>query len=303
MRLQRPLFACLFCLFCLLLPLHAIADPAFYRVSKGAQQHWLLGSIHAGKPALYPLPAPIEQAWQQSHALVMEVDMNSITPAQWQQSSALTRLGEGKTLKDQLPAKLYQRTLSAGARYGLNEATLAPLRPWFAAITLSQVAMAHSDFNSALGIDQHFATRAANEGKPVVGFETLHQQLVYLASVGNNQNLMLASTLDELPTLEKGFTEVMNAWQQGDESALIHLLKEEMAPPVLQQWMTQTLLAKRNHAWLKKWPTLPSQSFVVVGALHLYGPQGLLTQLAQQGWQIARLTTEGSVNRPPSPSH
>ncbi|MGL5324552.1 MAG: TraB/GumN family protein, partial [Aeromonas sp.] len=56
MRFHRPLFAFLLCL---LLPLHAFADPAFYRVSKGNQQHWLLGSIHAGKPALYPLPEPV----------------------------------------------------------------------------------------------------------------------------------------------------------------------------------------------------------------------------------------------------
>lgn len=228
MRFHRTLFAFLLCL---LLPLHAFADPAFYRVSKGNQQHWLLGSIHAGKPALYPLPEPVDRAWLQSRALVMEVDMNSITPDQWQQTSSLTRLVDGKPLKDHLPAELYQRTLMAGARYGIDEATLATLRPWFAAITLTQAAMARSDFNSELGIDQHFAVRAAKEGKPVVGFETLLEQLGYLASVGDNQTLMLASTLDELPMLETGFAAVMKAWQQGDEATLINLLKEEMAPP------------------------------------------------------------------------
>ena len=292
MRFHRTLFAFLLCL---LLPLHAFADPAFYRVSKGNQQHWLLGSIHAGKPALYPLPEPVERAWLQSRALVMEVDMNSITPDQWQQTGSLTRLVDGKPLKDHLPAELYQRTLMAGARYGIDEVTLATLRPWFAAITLTQAAMARSDFNSELGIDQHFATLAAKEGKPVVGFETLLEQLGYLASVGDNQTLMLASTLDELPMLESGFTAVMKAWQQGDEATLINLLKEEMAPPALQSWMEQTLLAERNHNWLKKWSTLPNESFIVVGALHLYGEQGLLALLEQQGWHITPLTTPGPV--------
>lgn len=292
MRFHRTLFAFLLCL---LLPLHAFADPAFYRVSKGNQQHWLLGSIHAGKPALYPLPEPVERAWLQSRALVMEVDMNSITPDQWQQTGSLTRLVDGKPLKDHLPAELYQRTLMAGARYGIDEVTLATLRPWFAAITLTQAAMARSDFKSELGIDQHFAVRAAKEGKPVVGFETLLEQLGYLASVGDNQTLMLASTLDELPMLESGFAAVMKAWQQGDEATLINLLKEEMAPPALQSWMEQTLLAERNHNWLKKWSTLPNESFIVVGALHLYGEQGLLALLEQQGWHITPLTTPSPV--------
>lgn len=287
MKFHRTLFSFLLCL---LLPLTAFADPAFYRVSKGDEQHWLMGSIHAGKPTLYPLPEPVERAWQQSRALVMEVDMNSISQEQWQGMASLTQLNDGKSLKEYLPAELYQRTLMAGARYGLDEATLSPLRPWFAAITLTQAAMAKTGFDSQLGIDQHFAGLAAKEGKPVVGFETLLEQLGYLASVGDNQTLMLASTLDELPMLENAFTAVMKAWQQGDEATLINLLKEEMAPPALQSWMEQTLLAERNRNWLKKWPSLPNESFIVVGALHLYGEQGLLAELEQQGWRITPLT-------------
>ncbi|MFQ2367471.1 TraB/GumN family protein [Aeromonas enteropelogenes] len=287
MKFHRTLFSFLLCL---LLPLTALADPAFYRVSKGDEQHWLMGSIHAGKPTLYPLPESVERAWQQSRALVMEVDMNSISQEQWQGMASLTQLNDGKSLKEYLPVELYQRTLMAGTRYGLDEATLSPLRPWFAAITLTQAAMAKTGFDSQLGIDQHFAGLAAKEGKPVVGFETLLEQLGYLASVGDNQTLMLASTLDELPMLENAFTAVMKAWQQGDEATLINLLKEEMAPPALQSWMEQTLLAERNHNWLKKWPSLPNESFIVVGALHLYGEQGLLAQLEQQGWRITPLT-------------
>ena len=125
----------------MLLPLTAFADPAFYRVSKGDQQHWLLGSIHAGKPSLYPLPDPIERAWQQSRALVMEVDLTHISQTQWQEMGAITRLVDGKTLKDHVPLDLYQRTLIAADQNGLTEHMIAPLRPWFAAITLTQAAL------------------------------------------------------------------------------------------------------------------------------------------------------------------
>ncbi|MGS3175310.1 TraB/GumN family protein [Aeromonas sanarellii] len=277
-------------LLCLLLPLHALADPAFYRINKGSEQHWLLGSIHAGKPSLYPLPDPVERAWQQSRALVMEVDMTHVSQAQWQEMGAITRLVDGKTLKDHLPIDLYRRTLIAAGQNGLNESMLAPLRPWFAAITLTQAALERTGFRGEFGVDQHFAKRANDGGKPIVGLETLLEQLGYLASVGDNQTLMLESTLDELPELEKGFAEVMAAWQNGDQATLINLLKEEMAPPKLQAWLEQTLLAERNRNWVKKWPGLPNESFIVVGALHLYGEQGLLALLEQQGWRITSLT-------------
>ncbi|MGY3904179.1 TraB/GumN family protein [Aeromonas lusitana] len=287
MRFHRPLFSFLLCL---LLPLQAFADPAFYRINKGNEQHWLLGSIHAGKASLYPLPDPVERAWQQSHALVMEVDMTNLTQEQWQEMGAITRLVDGKTLKDHVPPDLYRRTLIAAGQYGLNEAILAPLRPWFAAITLTQAALERTGYSGEYGVDQHFAKRASEGGKPIVGLETLLEQLGYLASVGDNQTLMLSSTLDELPELKSGFDKVMTAWQNGDQATLISLLREEMAPPKLQSWLEQTLLAERNHNWVAKWPSLPNESFIVVGALHLYGDQGLLALLEQQGWRITALT-------------
>ncbi|MBS4700796.1 MULTISPECIES: TraB/GumN family protein [Aeromonas] len=293
MRFHRTLLPLLLWL---LLPLNAFADPAFYRISKGNEQHWLLGSIHAGKPSLYPLPDPVERAWQQSRALVMEVDMTHISQAQWQEMGAITRLVDGKTLKDHLPMDLYRRTLIAAGQNGLTEAMLAPLRPWFAAITLTQAALERTGYRGEFGVDQHFAKRANDGGKPIVGLETLLEQLGYLASVGDNQTLMLESTLDELPELEKGFTEVMAAWQNGDQATLINLLKEEMAPPKLQAWLEQTLLAERNRNWVKKWPGLPNESFIVVGALHLYGEQGLLALLEQQGWRITPLTEPAAAN-------
>ncbi|WP_139751475.1 TraB/GumN family protein [Aeromonas media] len=293
MRFHRTLLPFLLCL---LLPLHAFADPAFYRISKGNEQHWLLGSIHAGKPSLYPLPDPVERAWQQSHALVMEVDMTHISQAQWQEMGAITRLVDGKTLKDHLPMDLYRRTLIAAGQNGLNESMLAPLRPWFAAITLTQAALERTGYRGEFGVDQHFAKRANDGGKPIIGLETLLEQLGYLASVGDNQTLMLESTLDELPDLEKGFAEVMKAWQDGDQATLINLLKEEMAPPKLQAWLEQTLLAERNRNWVKRWPGLPNESFIVVGALHLYGEQGLLALLEQQGWRITPLTEPAAAN-------
>lgn len=293
MRFHRTLLSLLLWL---LLPLNAFADPAFYRISKGNEQHWLLGSIHAGKPSLYPLPDPVERAWQQSRALVMEVDMTHISQAQWQEMGAITRLVDGKTLKDHLPMDLYRRTLIAAGQNGLTEAMLAPLRPWFAAITLTQAALERTGYRGEFGVDQHFAKRANDGGKPIVGLETLLEQLGYLASVGDNQTLMLESTLDELPELEKGFAEVMAAWQNGDQATLINLLKEEMAPPKLQAWLEQTLLAERNRNWVKKWPGLPNESFIVVGALHLYGEQGLLALLEQQGWRITPLTEPAAAD-------
>ncbi|MFM4648152.1 TraB/GumN family protein [Aeromonas bivalvium] len=279
----------------LLLPTRLLAEPAFYHLSKGDRQFWLLGSIHAAQASIYPLPDAIERAWAQSRALVLEVNMAAIPVDEWQQVASLTRLPPGRTLANEIPPALYRRTQEAASRLGLPPASLDGLQPWFAAISLTQRALVKSPFSGEYGIDQHFANRAAQGGKPVQGLETLTEQLGYLASVAEHQDLMLAATLDELPELDTSFAAILAAWQDGDEARLIALLKEEMAPPALQQWLEQTLLARRNHDWLRRLPALPAESFVVVGALHLYGEQGLLALLEGAGWRIEPLTRPESV--------
>ncbi len=279
----------------LLLPLLAwshllLADPAFYRLEKGEQTLWLLGSVHAGTPALYPLPAPIEAAWRQSRQLVVEVDLTRIPPEELAAMGPLTRLSPPQTLSRMLPAPLYQRLVSAAHELGISPESLEGLQPWFAALTLTQAALTRHGFDPALGIDSHFLALASHEGKPVIGLEGFAEQLGYLASVAKYQEVMLSSTLDELTGFRAAFDKVLKAWQAGDEKTLTTLLREEMGPAELQAWLEQKLLAERNHRWLAKLPSLPAQSLVVVGALHLYGTDGLLEGAKKIGYQVKPIT-------------
>ena len=141
---------------------------------------------------------------------------------------------------------------------------LAPLRPWFAAITLTQAALERTGFRGRV---RGSALRQAGERRRQahVGLETLLEQLGYLASVGDNQTLMLRAPWTSCLSSRKGFTEVMAAWQNGDQATLINLLKEEMAPPKLQAWLERPCW-ERNRNWVKKRPSLPNESFIVVGA-------------------------------------
>ena len=51
------------------------------------------------------------------------------------------------------------------------------------------------------------------------------------------------------------------------------------------------LLKERNHNWLPKLLAMPEKNqFLVVGALHLYGPDGVLNLLRQQGYEVQVVT-------------
>jgi uncharacterized protein YbaP (TraB family) len=49
------------------------------------------------------------------------------------------------------------------------------------------------------------------------------------------------------------------------------------------------LLFERNHKWMQQLTSLSNTSFVVVGAMHLYGEQGLLDELRKLGYSICEV--------------
>ena len=80
------------------------------------------------------------------------------------------------------------------------------------------------------------------------------------------------------------------AWRSGD----LEWLEQNIAMPMRNDFPTayQTLLVKRNNAWMGKIEAMAASDqteFVVVGALHLAGADGLLEQLAARGYRVTQL--------------
>ncbi len=61
------------------LPAPAAAKKAlFWKVSSGENVGYLLGSIHLGSKNMYPLAKEVEDAFERSTALIVEVDINRV---------------------------------------------------------------------------------------------------------------------------------------------------------------------------------------------------------------------------------
>src|SRR3569832_968705 len=66
----------------------------FWRVSSPGSTVYLLGSIHFGRPEMYPLSSAIDQAYARADALVVEADVTAIDPEQtaaWMAAKAMYR--------------------------------------------------------------------------------------------------------------------------------------------------------------------------------------------------------------------
>ena len=258
-------------------------------VVKGAHNTvYLLGSVHVLKRADSDLPPEALRAYADSQALVMELDLNDAgMAAALAGDTSLETLPEGQTLAAVLGPEEYRRFSSHVSALGLDPELFSGFQPWFAALTLQQVELAHEGFETGAGVDEQFAQRAAADHKPIIGLETVDEQLGIFAHLSlDEQRRFLRYALDDADDTAHSADAVIAAWRAGDVRELERLLGESASEyPELFRMLT----TDRNRRWL---PTLtqllhePKDYLVIVGALHLVGRDGLVQLLQQSGFAV-----------------
>lgn len=269
----------------------AAPQPAFWKATSATGTAYLLGSIHVGRDTFYPLPAPIEQAFAEATALVVEIDLLAVdlyTVNRLMAEKGFYTAGPG--LAAQLPPELWQALVTAATARGLPEFMLQLQKPWLAALTLSVLEFQRLGYSEELGIDRHYVQRAYHDSKPVLPLETLAQQLDLMDSLpAAAQENLLRQTLSDLAQGPDYLTALITAWERGDTAALDAQLNASLAEhPLLQE----RLLSERNHSMTDGIVALLAQGgtyFVVVGAGHLVGADSIVQELAQRGVTVERV--------------
>ncbi|MGH8224714.1 MAG: TraB/GumN family protein [Gammaproteobacteria bacterium] len=302
-RFRRPLAASLVTLTLICIPaLSALAQPLpLWRVSDGAGHTlYLAGSMHALKTDDYPLPAPFKTAFDHCRRLVEELDLDALTPAQIQ--NAVTSFGmlpTGKTLADAMGADWAQAQKLA-AKADINLEIYLPLKPWFAAVRISGQVFVAAGYIPSLGLDRHFANLAAQRKIPVIGLETLDEQMGFFNDLRVSvQRQFLLQALEEVSHDKQELAGLHAAWRDGDMSALAALADKDFADyPKLRAGV----LDDRNRRWLPVLENCLSEDkgcYVVVGAEHMIGPNGLLALLGKAGFRVVQLQ---AASAPPATS-
>lgn len=284
------LAALLLCSFC------AVASAAedrhfLWRVSKGDAVIYLAGSIHVLRPSDYPLPDVMESTFKASAGLVEEIDLSHFDPESAQlQMMQMGSYPDGQSLATQLPPDLYRRVTELAKEQKVDMAMINPMKPWLASIVLLDNQLVKQGFDATSGVDIHFADEAETLNKPITGLETAQFQLGMLAKLPDQaQQAMLLQSLEDASGADKEMQTMMDAWRRGDTAMLIKELQVEFGP---YPDIYQAILLQRNRSWIPKLETLATsgkQYFVVVGALHLVGQDGVLTLMQKDGFKIEQL--------------
>jgi uncharacterized protein YbaP (TraB family) len=249
---------------------------------------YLVGSVHMLTKDFYPLAAAIEAGFKDSDLLVEEVDLAEML-APDQQFSLLARgmLPAGQRLdKVVSPATMALVNARVGS-LGMPASALQQFKPWFLAMTLMAVEWEKAGFDAALGLDKHFYDRAQTEGKAVQGLETTEYQISRFDGMAMpQQDRFLAESLKDLDAEKASVQKIADAWKAGDLPTLERLVLQDVKD---DPFMYQRLLVERNRNWLPKIEALfarPGRAFIVVGAAHLVGPDGLIAMLKAKGARV-----------------
>jgi len=266
-------------------------DHVFMWSVKGARSKaYILGSLHVLRKGVYPLDPRIEKAYESCPRVLLEADPSGSTEEELRDT--MLRLGtfqDKTTLKDKVSQETYARL---GERIRANKIEMdrfERFRPWFAAFSVATLELKRLGFTTELGIDAHFYKKGIAGHREMLYLETAGQQLEMLANAtsGSDEDI-LRQALDELDVVEKSASDMIRAWKEGDARSMETLLNKSLKefPDIEKKLFTQ-----RNAAWADRIGKLLSQEgdvFVVVGAGHLVGKNGLLEMLKARKYTVVQ---------------
>ncbi len=259
---------------------------------------YLAGSIHVMKASLFPLPAQIEAAFGRADRIAVEVNTDALDPESMRQKFLdYALLPSGQTLGTLLkPATLAAVSAHLQAQ-SIPLASVAPLKPVMLSTQLAVARLSALGYLPQFGLEQHFMGAAG--ARPILELETIDQQLAVLTSPPMAvQDEMLAETVDQMDTIEPIISAMIVAWLAGDEREFRRLFDLESGDSPEVQAFMRRLLEDRNIGMADKiasYLQMPGTTFVLVGAAHLTGPEGIVALLEARGLKGRRINSNDTI--------
>jgi uncharacterized protein YbaP (TraB family) len=247
----------------------------------------LLGSVHAGLTRFYPLPDPVEAAFDGAARLLVELDTRVQSDAIRSATAAAALLPDGGTIDQVLRAP----TMAALARafqadpWALQR--LMRLQPWAIALLLPNADDASMLADGGDGIETHLIDRSRRRGLPVIELESAAAQIAAFAGGSRDeQDAMLALRLAQRSSWDRSYSEIIDAWRIGDMTELAALKDRAFPASADMTGLRRRLFTERDQAMairLRDELETPAPGLAVIGVLHLAGPDAITGILSTLG--------------------
>ncbi|MDA0789565.1 MAG: TraB/GumN family protein [Proteobacteria bacterium] len=285
---------------CLALSMSVVGAPSetdrlsLWRMEQGGSKVYLLGSMHAMKEDMYPLPGPIMAAFNDSEVIVFEADLGRLTP---DEIASIIRQKGTYTPPSSISADLSDETTHLLVDY-LRESRISfdqvrYLKPWNLALNIGIIELTRLGYKTEFGVDQYLQQRARQEGKEIRELESFGEQIEILSNDPIAiQDLTLRETLRSRSTIREELDAMVVAWRHGNADLMYRLAVASMSTNPLLAGQMDKLVTTRNHKMVARIRSYLGQGrdfLVVVGALHMGGPDGIIHELSRD-YEVVQLS-------------
>ena len=267
------------------------AKSSVWKVSKDSNHFYIAGTIHALSKSDYALPKEYEEAYLNSELIVFEADTNKLSQKSFSYLiNTKTRYKKNDSLDNYLDNDTKEKLKKYLSAKDIIYKNIKNLKPGILSIYLTSLELKKLKL-TALGVDAYYSLKAKEDNKKIKYLESIYKQLDFLSSMSKGyENEFVNYTLKDLENIKKQFFLMKKAWRVGD---MVELKRISLDPWVKDfPLLYENLLIKRNKAWMKKILKMSKTKeieFILFGALHLVGEEGILNKLKNKGFTLSQL--------------
>jgi uncharacterized protein YbaP (TraB family) len=271
-------------------------DALLWRIEKaGVQPSWLYGTIHLTDDRLTTFKPAVTAAIGSARVVALEVaDLSREALAQAMGRSAQLLIDPAGGIDKVLSGDDLQVARRVLEEAGLPYQLLGMVRPWFVYTLLAVPACERARSAAGLkAVDSRIGDLAKSRGTPVVGLETVEDQLRAMAGISAEEQAKLLRASVKMVDRIDDLTETLVTLYLQEKIGLVWPLNLALAREAnlsndAFRGFESTVLIGRNYKMRDALVPLLADGgvFAAVGALHLVGNEGLVSLLRQSGYTV-----------------
>lgn len=278
-------------------------ETVFWQIDKnGIPSSWLLGTMHLADRRIANLDGPRGRAFDTAETVIVE-NTDSLDPARASaamlEHKDMTLYTDGTTLAERLDETTLAKLQKAAEARGIPFPVAQIMKPWLVATSVAlPVCEIRAKKAGEPVLDALIGQRAREEGKTLVGLETIGEQFSAMHNLPESFHLEALKETLEMGNLAEDVMETMKLLYIEGRIGMIQPLTKIVSPKTSRSTefaeFNESLIDRRNKVMAERsGPYLAEGgAFIAVGALHLPGKTGLVKAFRDAGYTLTPLAVK-----------
>lgn len=274
--------------------------PLIYKVTKDGSDTviYLFGSVHVADVNNYEFPEYFDNAFDSSDYVTCEFD-STVETNQTEEMLKGIYL-DGTSLKDHVSSETYEKLKTFLEDKGEKIEDVENYKLLFVTSIFQSFYADELGLDLAVGVDDFIINKAKKAGKKILEVESQEFQDEFLNSVPDRvYEIALLESVDNFDDEIESTRKMLKAWEIGDEEGLhdddsISMDETKYSTEDIQliNDFNKQLIDDRNITMTEKFEEYfndNKNTFFMVGAGHIVGPNGIANLLQKKGYTVEKL--------------